>query len=203
MAQIHLGPLERRGYPLPSMVEWRFPGKWQLGEGQKFTFDYTALMAPIVALAAEAIHNSANGGLINIFAGIPAAVTGEINLDAYIEKRLYFIGTSGSTVDDMREVLAKAESGRLDTNVSVAAVCGLAGASEGIRAVESRSIAGKIIVYPACKGLELVPLEKLNEGFPFCDVLQNGAQKIPEVAQCLSNGLWTKEAEQKLLEKYQ
>ncbi|MBN2312370.1 MAG: hypothetical protein JXM79_00480, partial [Sedimentisphaerales bacterium] len=152
-------------------------------------FDYTALMAPVPALVAGAVHGAAERGLINIFAGIPAPVTGEIDLDTYIEKRLYFIGTSGSTLDDMKRMLAKVEAGRLDTNVSVAAVSGLEGATEGIRAVENRSIAGKIIVYPACRNLGLVRLEEMNE-------------KMPEVAKLLSDGLWTKEAEKKLLETY-
>lgn len=152
-------------------------------------FDYTALMAPVPALVADSVTNAARGGLINIFAGIPATVKCKIDLDAYIQKKLYFIGTSGSTLEDMKRMLEKAESGRLDTNLSVAAVSGLAGATDGIRAVENRSIAGKIVVYPACKDLPLVPLDKMNE-------------KMPQVAECLNDGLWTKEAEQKLLELY-
>ena len=153
-------------------------------------FDYTALMAPIPALVAASVHSAAERGLVNIFAGIPATVTGKIDLDTYIEKRLYFIGTSGSTLEDMKRMLEKAESGQLDTNLSVAAVCGLAGATDGIRAVENRSIAGKIVVYPACKDLPLVPLEKMNE-------------KMPQVAEYLNNGLWTRQAEQKLLESFE
>ena len=86
-------------------------------------------------------------------------------------------------------MLEKAESGRLDTNVSVVAICGLAGATEGIRAVEDRSIAGKIIVYPACRGLGLVRLEELSE-------------KLPQVAECLSDGPWNKRAEDTLLKMY-
>ncbi|MBW7990446.1 MAG: alcohol dehydrogenase catalytic domain-containing protein [Planctomycetes bacterium] len=152
-------------------------------------FDYTALMAPVPALVTSSVTNAARGGLINIFAGIPATVTSKIDLDAYIKKQLYFIGTSGSTLDDMKRMLEKAESGQLDTNLSVAAVSGLAGATDGIRAVENRSIAGKIVVYPACKDMPLVPLDKMNE-------------KMPQVAECLNDGLWTKEAEQKLLELY-
>ena len=150
-------------------------------------FDYVVLMVPIPELVAASVKNAARDGIINIFAGLPATVTAQLNLDTYIEKRLYFIGTSGSVLEDMKRVLAKAESGRLDTNISVAAVCGLDGAIEGIRALENRLIAGKIIVYPACKGLELTELAKLKE-------------KMPEVAECLNNGLWTSEAEQKLLE---
>ena len=153
-------------------------------------FDYTALMAPIPDLVAASVRSAAEGGIINIFAGIPATVSGQINLDGYIEKQLYFVGTSGSVLEDMKQVLTKVESGRLDTNVSVAAVCGLESATEGIRAVENRLIAGKIIVYPGCRGLGLVPLEELNE-------------KMPEVAERLNDGLWGQRAEKTLLEMYQ
>jgi threonine dehydrogenase-like Zn-dependent dehydrogenase len=161
------------------------PTKEQTAE----TFDYTAIMAPIPALVAAAVHDSNERGLINIFAGIPATVTGEIDLDAYIEKQLYFIGTSGSTLEDMKRMLEKTESGRLDTNLSVAAISGLEGATAGIRAVENRSIAGKIIVYPACRDLGLVTLQEITE-------------KMPDVAEYLNDGLWNKQAEEKLLEKY-
>jgi threonine dehydrogenase-like Zn-dependent dehydrogenase len=150
---------------------------------------YTVLMAPVPELVAAAAQNSAPRGIINIFAGIPVTVSGEVDLDAYAEKRLYFIGTSGSTLHDMKCMLEKVQSGRLDTNVSVAAITGLDGAVEGIRAVESRSIAGKIMVYPACKGLGLIRLEDLPG-------------KLPDVGACLRDGLWTPEAERKLLERY-
>lgn len=152
-------------------------------------FDYAVLMVPTPELLADSVKNAAAHGIISIFAGLPAMVTAKIDLDTYIEKQLYFIGTSGSVLGDMKRVLAKAESGRLDTNISVGAVCGLDGAIDGIRAVENRSIAGKIIVYPACKGLGLTPLANLKE-------------KIPQVAECLNNGLWTKQAEEELLESF-
>ncbi|MBN1972214.1 MAG: alcohol dehydrogenase catalytic domain-containing protein [Sedimentisphaerales bacterium] len=153
------------------------------------SFDYTILMIPAAEFAAESIKTSADKGIINIFAGIPANVSADIDLNSYIKKQLYFIGTSGSTIEDMRAVLKKVEAGRLDTNTSVAAISGLDGAVEGIRAVENRSVAGKIIVYPACKGLGLVRLEDLSN-------------TMPQVDKCLNNDLWTKQAEQELLEKY-
>ena len=151
------------------------------------SFDYTVLMAPIPALVVAAVRTAGQRGIINIFAGIPATVTTEIDLDAYIKKQLYLVGTSGSTLDDMKQVLAKVESGRLNTNVSVAAVCGMEGATDGIRAVENRSIAGKIMVYPACHSLGLTRLEELH-------------QKMPVVAKQLSDGMWNKAAEDTLLE---
>jgi len=156
----------------------------------KAAFDYIVLMVPVPELVADSVKSAARGGIINIFAGIPASVTAEVDLNTYIEKQLYFIGTSGSVLEDMKQILAKAETGRLDTNICVAAVCGLDGADEGIRAVENRSIAGKIIVYPACKGLELTELAKMKE-------------KMPEVAECLSEGMWNKRAEQALLKRHE
>ncbi len=149
-------------------------------------FDYVAIMAPVPAIVADSIHKCSDNGIINIFAGIPATVSGQIDLNTYISKHLYFIGTSGSVLEDMKTVLAKVNDAALDTNLSVAAICGLDGAVEGIRAVENRLIAGKIIVYPSVEGLGLVRLEEL-------------AEKMPQVAAELSDGLWTKKAEEKLL----
>ena len=149
-------------------------------------FDYIALMAPVPGLVAGSVKTAAKGAIINIFAGIPATVSGKIDLDAYIEKQLYFIGTSGSTLADMKVVLEKVETGSLDTNISVAAVCGLGEAVEGIRAVEKQLIPGKIVVYPFLEDLSLVTLDKLHDN-------------TPEVAQALSDGLWNAKAEKLLL----
>ena len=149
-------------------------------------FDYAAIMAPVPALVAAAVEQAASRGIINIFAGIPATVSGPINLDTYCAKGCYFIGTSGSTLEDMLTLKRKVEAGQLDTNVSVAAVSSLEGAIEGIRAVEKQQIPGKILVYPACKGLGLTPLPNLEK-------------TLPAVFHALDNGLWTQRAEQALL----
>jgi len=182
-----LAALTKIAEPLAKKNNVRYKAYNPTREKPAEDFDYIALMAPLPELVAAAVRSASKRGLINIFAGIPATVTGEIDLDEYIKKQLYFIATSGSTLEDMKRMLEKAESGKLDTNVSVAAVCGLEGATEGIRAVENRSIAGKIIVYPACKGLGLITLDNLNK-------------EMPQVAECLNDGLWTKRAEKKLLE---
>lgn len=122
---------------------------------------YIVLLAPVPALVAQAVQDAAPRAIINIFAGIPADKTAEIDLDAYIEKQCYFVGTSGSTLDDMKAVLRKVASRQLDTNLSVAAVAGLEGAIDGIRAVEKNLLPGKIVVYPAAKGLKLTPITEL------------------------------------------
>src|SRR5208282_1119081 len=132
-------------------------------------FDYIVLMAPVPALVVQAVQDAAPGAIINIFAGIPADKTAEIDLDAYVEKQLYFIGTSGSTLDDMKLVLRKVVSRQIDTNLSVAAVSGLDGAIDGIRAVEKNLMPGKILVYPSCRGLKLTPLTELGASLPLSD----------------------------------
>ncbi len=149
-------------------------------------FDYFAIMAPVPELVAQSVLDAAPGAIINIFAGIAATVGGPVDIDAYVQKGCYFIGTSGSTLDDMLTVLKKVQDGVLDTNISVAAVAGLKGAIDGIRAVENHTIAGRIVVYPDCADLELTGLGAL-------------ADTAPAAAAALSNGLWTKAAEAALL----
>ncbi len=147
-------------------------------------FDYIVLMVPVPALTAQAVTASAPKGIINIFAGIPADKTALVDLDAYIAKQLYFIGTSGSLLQDMQQVLAKVAAHQLDTNLSVAAVAGFEGAIDGIRAVEKNLVPGKIVVYPACRGLPLTPLSELG-----------GDAK-------LEDGHWNTEAEAALLKRF-
>jgi L-sorbose 1-phosphate reductase len=155
------------------------PSKEKLAE----QFDYIVLMAPVPALVVQSVPSAAPKGIINIFAGIPANVTAEVDLDTYIAKQLYFIGTSGSTLDDMKLVLAKVLARQLDTNLSVAAVSGLDGAIEGIRAVEKNLVPGKILVYPSVPGLKVTPLTELGGKLP------------------LQDGCWTKQAEEALVKQ--
>jgi threonine dehydrogenase-like Zn-dependent dehydrogenase len=161
------------------------PSKHKLAE----KFNYIVLMAPVPALVAQAVKDAAPKAIINIFAGISADKTGEIDLDAYIEKQCYFIGTSGSTLDDMKVVLKKVASRQLDTNLSVAAIAGLDGAVDGIRAVEKNTMPGKIIVYPFAKGLKLTALTEAGKDHP-------------GVAKLLNDGQWNKNAEQALKKEF-
>jgi len=152
-------------------------------------FSYIVLMVPESEFVTQAIETAAEKAIINIFAGISTETSTKIDLDTYIDKQLYFIGTSGSVLDDMKRLMSKLKSKKIDTNLTVAAVCGLDGAIDGIKAVENRSIAGKIIVYPCCKGLPLLRLGSL-------------AERLPEVAKELADGIWNAKAEKKLLESW-
>jgi len=143
-------------------------------------------MVPAGPLVAEAIQHSQTGCLINIFAGIPATTFQELDLDTYIARRCFMFGTSGSVIEDMRIVLDRVRDGQLDTNCSVDAVCGMAGAVEALAAVEQRTLAGKIIVYPMLHQVGLIPLSQMTQSFP-------------AVAEKLEHGQWTRAAEEELL----
>jgi threonine dehydrogenase-like Zn-dependent dehydrogenase len=143
-------------------------------------------MVPIAPVVSDAIVKSAPGARINIFAGIPAPTIHPIDLDMLIAKRCFLFGTSGSVLRDMKIMLEKVESGQLDTNLSVDAVSGMEGAIAGIEAVENRTLAGKIIVYPQLRDLPLIPLSQLETAYP-------------TVAAKLRAGRWTRAAEEELL----
>ncbi len=148
-------------------------------------YTYWAIMAPSAPLVARAVEKSAPGGLVNIFAGIAPEVKCPVDLDAYIEKGCFMLGSSGSVLDDMKIVLDKLDRGVLDTNISVDAVSGMAGAIAGICAVENRTLCGKIVVYPALGELALTPLGEMKNSFP-------------TVAERLDDGTWTAQAQAEL-----
>jgi len=149
-------------------------------------FSYVALMVPATPLVSQAVALAGSGCRINIFAGFANRTRADVDLDRYIERHCYFLGTSGSGIPDMKAVLHKVENGELDTNISLDAVSGFEGVADALAAVEARTASGKIMVYPSLPDLGLVRLSELPERFP-------------TVAAALDDGRWTKAAEQELL----
>ena len=149
-------------------------------------YDYVTCMVPVPALLAAGVDAAGVGGVVNVFAGLPAGTLAELDLQAMIERRVFVFGTSGSGLSDMTTVLAKIEAGDYDTSISLDAVCGMAGVEEAIAAVNSRTTGGKILVYPSLRELGLVRVRDL-------------AERFPDVARELDGGVWTKRAEEALL----
>jgi hypothetical protein len=149
-------------------------------------YSYFGIMAPVGALVAAAVKNTLPGALINIFAGIPADVKQEMDMDTYFANRCFMFGTSGSTLWDMKLVLQKVAAGKLNTDVSVDAVSGMVGATDGLKAVENRTLSGKIIIYPALVDMPMTTLHDMSSS-------------RPDVAAKLEQGIWTKKAEDQLL----
>ena len=149
-------------------------------------YDYVGVMVPAPALAIQAVAMAAPGARINLFAGFAVGTRAHLDLADVLGRGLYLFGTSGSEIRDMQAVLARLEAGRLDTNVSVDAVCGMEGVSDALAAVEARSSGGKIVVYPGLHEMGMIRLGEL-------------AERLPAVAARLHDGRWTREAEETLL----
>lgn len=154
------------------------------GEG----FDDIVILAPSIQAIEEAAAMLAPGGVVNVFAGLPRGTEAMLDLNPVIDGRqIRFIGSSGSSIADMRAMLVLLEQGVLNTNRSVAAIAGLDGAYDGIYAVSQGRFAGKVVVYPHIRGLGLTPLAELRE-------------RLPSVyAKLAPDEVWTVEAEEELL----
>ena len=149
-------------------------------------YSYVGVMVPAPALVVQAVAMAAPGARLNLFAGFAVGTRATLDLNTVVGLGLYLFGTSGSEIRDMVAVLGRLEAGRLDTNMSVDAVCGLDGVSSALAAIEARTSGGKIVVYPALHHLGLVRLTEL-------------ADRLPAVAAKLDDGKWTAEAEAALL----
>ncbi len=147
---------------------------------------YVGVMVPAPQLVVQAVTMAAAGARLNLFAGFAVGTRAPLDLNVVIGRGLYLFGTSGSEIADMQTVLGRLEDGRLDTNVSLDAVCGMEGVRDALAAVEARSSGGKIVVYPMLHDLGLVRLSELPERFP-------------TVAAKLRDGRWNAEAEAELL----
>lgn len=151
----------------------------------------------IVVLAAspQAIETAtaylAPGGVMNLFVGLSRGTIARLDLNGVRDGRqVRFVGSSGSSIEDMQRMIELAESGVISPAQSVAAVAGLAGAQEGLRAVSDGRFPGKIVIYPQIVGLGLTPLTELKE-------------KLPRVYARLEDGhTWTKAAEEQLLREF-
>lgn len=150
------------------------------------SYTYVAVMVPAPPLISQAVDIAATGGIVNAFAGFAIGTLAQLDLDAVAERGVYLVGTSGSRIQDMKAMLAKVESGQLDTNVSLWAVTGMAGVADALDSVNNRTSGGKIMVYPMLPELGLTRLEDLPE-------------VLPEVAAAMDGTRWTKAAEEVLL----
>jgi len=150
-------------------------------------FDDVIVLAPVAALIADGATWLADGGVLNIFAGVARGTMASFDVSDIYLRDVRYIGQSGSKIDDMRLMLFQAETGTLSPNRSVAAIGSLDAAWDGIKAVKEQTFPGKIVIYPNIEDLPLTPLADLKE-------------KLPTVYARLKDGReWTNEAEAELL----
>ncbi len=159
----------------------------RLGELAPAGFDDIILLVPSAPLALGAAQYLADGGVMNMFAGIPRGTIADVDLNLVALRGVRFTGTSGSRIGDLETTVRMTEAGELSPNCSIAAIGGIESAHNGLGAVRDGLIPGKIVIYPQIEDLPLTALDKL-------------AQCLPEVAAHLGPGnTWTNEAEAQLL----
>ncbi|MCB9784910.1 MAG: zinc-binding dehydrogenase [Candidatus Omnitrophica bacterium] len=152
-------------------------------------FDYLVALCPVPDVIEDAMKRLRIYGVLNLFAGFKRG-TGTLNMGDIHYDQITVTGNSGSRIDDMKEVLKQVESSALDTNSSAWAVVGIEGAKEGVLQVKEGKAYNKVLIYPQCKDLPLTPIEDLADQLPF----------PAEVKEQVSKGIWSKNAEEVLLE---
>jgi D-arabinose 1-dehydrogenase-like Zn-dependent alcohol dehydrogenase len=150
-------------------------------------FDDIVVLAPVAPLIADAGKWLADGGVMNVFAGVGRGTLVSLDLsDAYL-RGVRVIGHSASSIDDLRLMLHFAETGVLSPNRSVAAIGSLEAVKDGIAAVIDTVYPGKVVIYPHIKPLPLTAVTDLDK-------------VLPTVYAKLRDGKeWTNEAEAELL----
>ena len=160
----------------------------ELNNGKEY--DYVICLAAIPPVIEEASMFLGDKAVLNIFAGVSKGTIVKLNIKDVATKSVRYIGSSGSTIEDMQITLKKVEAGELNTNNSVAGVCGFKDVWNGMEAVRTGSFPGKIVVYPHIENLPLTSIKELKKKYP----------KI--AAQLGNNDAWTKEAEEELLREF-
>ncbi len=150
-------------------------------------FDDIVSLVPVPAIIEDAIRYLAPGGWFNIFAGVARGTMAKLDLNMVSLKRSRFIGSSGSSLNDMRQTLQKVENRELSTNSSLAAIGGMRAAREGIQAVKEGRFAGKALIFPHIPDVPLLSLTELKSAYPTV------------YAKLKDGQFWTKEAEEEFL----
>lgn len=151
-------------------------------------YDDIVIMAPTTEAIEQATQMVADGGVVNVFAGLARGTQAHIDLNAVSKRGVRYTGTSGSSIPDLVHMRDLVESRQLPTNRSVAAIAGMEGVADGLHAVSDGRFAGKVVIYPNLnKPLPLTPLDELKHTLPTV------AAKLDE------DGMWTRESEEELL----
>ena len=152
--------------------------------------DDVIVSVPIASVMAEAATLMNPNGMLVFFAGVPNGTLAPLDFSPVYLNNAQFTGTSGLTIDDQAQVMHSALDGLLSPARLVAAIGGMNAAREAMEAVMEGRYPGKIVIFPQILDLPLMGVDEL-------------AEKLPEVGSKLGEGnLWTKEAEEALIETY-
>jgi threonine dehydrogenase-like Zn-dependent dehydrogenase len=149
-------------------------------------YDHIMLLASSVEAVALTYPLLTDGGVLNLFAGIPKGQKAPLDLTPLASRHMRLLGSSGSTMDDIAECLRLVAEGALPARKVIGAIAGLNALPEALQAVQSHRYPGKVVVFPQLPDLPLMGLTELHE-------------RLPEVAAHLEAGrYWTRDAERAL-----
>lgn len=150
-------------------------------------FDNIVVLASSAQAFSMAYDFLNRGGVLNLYAGIPRGTAVSVDVNNIIQRGVRLIGSSGSSMADMRRVLQRTTDQVISTNQWVSAIGSLDAAVDGLRAVSEGRFPGKVVIFPQIASLPLTPLPELKE-------------RLPRVHARLQDGrTWTVEAERELL----
>jgi threonine dehydrogenase-like Zn-dependent dehydrogenase len=149
-------------------------------------YDHIMLLASSAEAVALTYPLLTDGGVLNLFAGIPKGQKAPLDLTLLASRHMRIVGSSGSTMDDIAECLRLVAEGALPARKVIGAIAGLNALPEALQAVQSHRYPGKVVVFPQLPDLPLMGLTELHE-------------RLPEVAAHLEAGrYWTRDAERAL-----
>ena len=126
-------------------------------------FDDVVVLVPHAGVVSHAAKFLNDGALVNMFAGIPAGETAELSVRDIVERGVRYIGSSGSTFDDMADTLRAGADGEFQPVAALAAVGGMNALKQGLEAVAGARFCGKTAILPQCPDLPLTELENLGK----------------------------------------
>ncbi|MBN2499847.1 MAG: zinc-binding dehydrogenase [Anaerolineales bacterium] len=152
--------------------------------------DDVVVSVPVAKLMEEAATLMKADGMLVLFAGVPNGTYAAVDLSKVYLHNAQYTGTSGLTIEDQAQVMARAMDGSLSPERVVAAVGGLEAARDGIEAVMAGRYPGKIVIFPQIHDLPLMGLDELKASYP-------------EIGAKLGEGdTWTRAAENALLDTF-
>ncbi|MBP5531339.1 MAG: hypothetical protein J6Y54_04850, partial [Lentisphaeria bacterium] len=153
-------------------------------------FDDVVVLVPRADVVSFAAKFLSDGALVNMFAGIPAGEAAKLSVRDIAKHNVRYIGSSGSTFDDMADTLRAGAEGEFQPVAALAAVGGMNALKQGLEAVAAGSFCGKTAILPQCPDLPLTEVDKLGELDP----------ELPGTLD--ADGNYTIATEKMLLEKW-
>ncbi|WP_100488467.1 zinc-binding dehydrogenase [Sporolactobacillus pectinivorans] len=159
------------------------------------SYDDIFVLAPVKPLITQASNLLAKDGCLNFFAGPrDKHFTAEVNLYDIHYNFTHYVGTSGGNTDDMRAAIKLVEERKVNVEKVVSHILGLNAVADTTLNLPSLLPSGKKLIYVQ-KNMPRKSLEEIVSGTDL-DPFYSGLREVLKQ----NNGLWSKEAEQYVLD---